>query len=214
MLEIRDYTKNEISELLGTRDKQGIDRKLQGYGVEFTSDERGENRIYTIKNILFPFKVFSITELGFNANTDFIKLRNFYNHFFNDEVFMTMPDEVKETMTKQEGYHLSRQTIATYTRRLETNNMIHRNTTEFMYYFAYKREQRFVERAEYTQAWREYWKDIERNMYSYCGSQSKEPETREKVLQTGFFFCFIPIISVRRRSFLLSADSQKNRLLK
>ena len=167
MLEIRDYTKNEISELLGTRDKQGIDRKLQGYGVEFTSDERGENRIYTIKNILFPFKVFSITELGFNANTDFIKLRNFYNHFFNDEVFMTMPDEVKETMTKQEGYHLSRQTIATYTRRLETNNMIHRNTTEFMYYFAYKREQRFVERAEYTQAWREYWKDIERNMYSY-----------------------------------------------
>lgn len=167
MLEIRDYTKNEISELLGTRDKQGIDRKLQGYGVEFTSDGRGENRIYTIKNILFPFKVFSITELGFNANTDFIKLRNFYNHFFNDEVFMTMPDEVKETMTKQEGYHLSRQTIATYTRRLETNNMIHRNTTEFMYYFAYKREQRFVERAEYTQAWREYWKDIERNMYSY-----------------------------------------------
>ena len=167
MLEIRDYTKNEISELLGTKDKQGIDRKLQGYGVEFTSDGRGENRIYTIKNILFPFKVFSITELGFNANTDFIKLRNFYNHFFNDEVFMTMPDEVKETMTKQEGYHLSRQTIATYTRRLETNNMIHRNTTEFMYYFAYKREQRFVERAEYTQAWREYWKDIERNMYSY-----------------------------------------------
>ena len=167
MLEIRDYTKNEISELLGTRDKQGIDRKLQGYGVEFTSDGRGENRIYTIKNILFPFKVFSITELGFNANTDFIKLRNFYNHFFNDEVFMTMPDEVKETMTKQEGYHLSRQTIATYTRRLETNNMIHRNTTEFMYYFAYKREQRFVERVEYTQAWREYWKDIERNMYSY-----------------------------------------------
>lgn len=167
MLEIRDYTKNELSELLGTRDKQGIDRKLQGYGVEFTSDGRGENRIYTIKNILFPFKVFSITELGFNANTDFIKLRNFYNHFFNDEVFMTMPDEVKETMTKQEGYHLSRQTIATYTRRLETNNMIHRNTTEFMYYFAYKREQRFVERAEYTQAWREYWKDIERNMYSY-----------------------------------------------
>lgn len=167
MLEIRDYTKNELSELLGTKDKQGIDRKLQGYGVEFTSDGRGENRIYTIKNILFPFKVFSITELGFNANTDFIKLRNFYNHFFNDEVFMTMPDEVKETMTKQEGYHLSRQTIATYTRRLETNNMIHRNTTEFMYYFAYKREQRFVERAEYTQAWREYWKDIERNMYSY-----------------------------------------------
>lgn len=167
MLEIRDYTKDEISELLGTKDKQGIDRKLQGYGVEFTSDGRGENRIYTIKNILFPFKVFSITELGFNANTDFIKLRNFYNHFFNDEVFMTMPDEVKETMTKQEGYHLSRQTIATYTRRLETNNMIHRNTTEFMYYFAYKREQRFVERAEYTEAWREYWKDIERNMYSY-----------------------------------------------
>ena len=167
MLELRDYTKNEISGILGTRDKQGIDRKLQRYGVDFTSTGRGENRVYTIKNIHFPFKVFCITEMGFEANCDFDKVKYFYNHFFNDEHFMTMPDEVKERMTKQEGYHLSRQTIATYTRRLVLNNMIHKDTTNFIYYFAYKRKQRFVERAEYTQAWREYWKDIERNMYSY-----------------------------------------------
>ena len=61
MLEPRDYTKNEISGILGTKDKQGIDRKLQRYGVDFTSTGRGENRVYTIKNIPFPFKVFCIT---------------------------------------------------------------------------------------------------------------------------------------------------------
>ncbi len=166
MLELRDYTKNEISGILGTRDKQGIDRKLQRYGVDFTSTGRGENRVYTIKNIHFPFKVFCITEMGFEANCDFDKVKNFYNHFFNDEHFMTMPDEVKERMTKQEGYHLSRQTIATYTRRLVLNNMIHKDTTNFIYYFAYKKRQRLVERTEYTQAWREYWNDIHNDLYS------------------------------------------------
>ena len=35
MLEIRKYTKNELSAVLETNTKQGIDRKLQRYGVEF-----------------------------------------------------------------------------------------------------------------------------------------------------------------------------------
>ncbi len=160
MLEIRDYTKNEISKLLGTKDKQGIDRKLNRYGVEFTSIGRGERRVYTIENIQFPFKVFCITEMGFDATTDFIKVRNFYYHYFNDEIFMTMPDEVKENMLEERKEHISRGPIARYTQKLVANNMIHRNTSTFLYYFAYKQKQRLVERAEYTQAWHEYWHDI------------------------------------------------------
>lgn len=166
MLEIRDYTKNEISELLGTKDKQGIDRKLNRYGVEFTSIGRGERRVYTIENIKFPFKVFCITEMGFDANTDFIKVRNFYYHYFNDEIFMTMPDEVKETILDERKEHISRGPIASYTQKLESNNMIRKDTTNFIYYFAYKKRQRLVERAEYTQAWREYWDDIHNDLYS------------------------------------------------
>ena len=51
---------------------------------------RGEGAVYTIRAIPDPFKIFAIIELGFDANTDFIKLRNFLYHFFEDEVFMAI----------------------------------------------------------------------------------------------------------------------------
>ena len=104
--------------------------------------------------------------MGFEANTDFIKVRNFYYHYFNDEIFMTMPDEVKETMLEERKQHISRGPIARYTQMLVANNMIHRNTSTFLYYFAYKQKQRLVERTEYTQAWCEYWNDIHNDLYS------------------------------------------------
>lgn len=162
MLEIgRVYSKPELTQMLGTRSKQGIDRKLQRYGITFEVCGRGESAVYTIKAMAAPFKVFAITELGFDANTDFIKLRNFYYHFFEDDVFMAMPDEVKENRMRKMGQDISRQTIATYTERLEANNMICRNTKNYIYYFAYRGEQRLCDHSEYVEAWHNYWSDIE-----------------------------------------------------
>lgn len=162
MLEInRVYSKPELTQMLGTKRKQGIDRKLQRYGIAFEVCGRGERAIYTIKAMTDPFKVFAITELGFNADTDFIKLRNFYYHFFEDDVFMAMPDEVKENLMRKMGQDVSRQTIATYTERLEANNMICRNTKNYIYYFAYRGEQRLCDHSEYVEAWHNYWSDIE-----------------------------------------------------
>ena len=57
MLEIRKYTKNELSAVLGTNNKQGIDRKLQRYGVEFVSTGRGQNLIYEIQELSDRFKL-------------------------------------------------------------------------------------------------------------------------------------------------------------
>ena len=65
------------------------------------------------------------------------------------------------------GQDVSRQTIATYTRRLEANDLINRNTKNFIYYFAYKQEQRMCDHAEYVQAWYEYWDDIDSGLNSY-----------------------------------------------
>ena len=132
------YAKPEMTRIFGTKDKQGLDRKLNRYGISYEVCGRGEGAVYKIKSMTDPFKVFAITELGFDANTDFTKLRNFYYHFFEDEVFMAMPDEVKEVRMRKMGQDVSRQTIATYTRRLEANDLINRNTKNFIYYFAYK----------------------------------------------------------------------------
>lgn len=52
MLEInRTYTKPELSQMLGTRSRQGIDRKLIRYGVGFEASGRGESAVYTIRLI-------------------------------------------------------------------------------------------------------------------------------------------------------------------
>lgn len=167
MIEIGcEYAKPEMTRIFGTKDKQGLDRKLNRYGISYEVCGRGEGAVYKIKSMTDPFKVFAITELGFDANTDFTKLRNFYYHFFEDEVFMAMPDEVKEVRMRKMGQDVSRQTIATYTRRLEANDLINRNTKNFIYYFAYKQEQRMCDHAEYVQAWYEYWDDIDSGLNS------------------------------------------------
>ncbi len=161
------YPKPDLTQMLGTRSKQGIDRKLDRYGVVYEVCGRGESAVYTIKGMTDPFKVFVIVELGFDGNTDCIKLRNFLYHFFEDEVFMAMPDEVKESWMKKMGEPLTRQTIATYTRRLETNNLINRYTKNYIYYFANKSEQRLCDHAEYVEAWHNYWDDIESGLNCY-----------------------------------------------
>lgn len=167
MLELKKYTKAEMTEMFGTRSKQGLERKLDRYGVVYEESGYGNNLIFEIVDIPDRFKLYCITELGFDGRTDFIKVRNFYHHFFNDEEFMAMPDEVKEYRMWQIDKGISRQTIAGYISKLERKNLIDRTSKNFVYYFAYKQEQRFVDRAEYLAAWHEYWKDINDGYSSY-----------------------------------------------
>ena len=165
MLEVGTYTQAEMRELLGTDDTQGINRKLNRYGVIYERKGRAPNATYVIQAIGDPFKMFAITQLGFDGNTDFRKLRNLYYYFFNDEEFSAMPDEVKEARMAESGKPVSRQVIARYLSVLERNELINRHTNNFIYYFAYKQTQRIVEREEYSRAWREYWKDKRENGY-------------------------------------------------
>ncbi len=167
MLELKKYTKAEMTEMFGTRSKQGLERKLDRYGVVYEESGYGNNLIFEIVDIPDRFKLYCITELGFTGGSDFIKARNFYNHFFNDEEFMAMPDEVKEYRMRQINQDISRQTIAGYTSKLERKDLIDRTSKNFKYYFAYRQTQRFVERDEYLQSWREYWKDIKDGYNNY-----------------------------------------------
>ena len=77
MLEARKYTKTEMAEILETTDNQGISRKLQRYGIEFEKSGRGEKLIFDIKAVPDKFKMYCISELGYDGRIDFRKLREF-----------------------------------------------------------------------------------------------------------------------------------------
>lgn len=167
MLEERIYTKPELTAMLGTKSVQGLKNKLEGYKVDFDHTGKGEKAIFDIKKINEPFKVYCITELGYSANTDFNKLAYFFYYYFNDEEFMAMPDEVKESRLTANENRIARQTIAKYTNKLVKIGLINKLTTNYIYYFAYKGEQRITDAKEYKKAWHEYWLDIDGGMYSW-----------------------------------------------
>ena len=97
MIEIRTYTYDEMSAILGTRSNQGIKRKLDKYEIECHISGRGCYMKYDIINIAKPFTVCCITELGMPAQTDFYKFRNFLYYFMNDDEFRWLPDEIIES---------------------------------------------------------------------------------------------------------------------
>ena len=161
MLEVgQTYTAAELRQLFGPSDNQGLKRKIERNGITYRSEGRGQKWKITVLEKANAFKVFCINEFGLDGRTNYIKLRNFYYYFFNDEEFRALPDEVKECRMKAEDKYLSRQTIARYTALLRKVNYIADDTTRYIYYFAYKKNQRFVERSEYSKAWKEYWQNI------------------------------------------------------
>lgn len=162
------YKKSELTQIFGSKSNQAINRKLDRYGVKFSVTGRGEQAVYKIQQMDDKFKIFAITELGFDANTDFQKLRNFYFYFFNDEEFQILPDEMKETRMRENNRDISRQTIAKYLDRLVEHNYIaYLGGDDYVYYFARKGKRRIVEKPEYSRAWREYWSDKESGMDYY-----------------------------------------------
>ncbi len=167
MLELKSYSKAELSQILGTRDLQGLKRKLTNYGVKFDVAGRGESAVFTITDIERPFKLYSIIELGFDAHTDFTKLRNYYYYFFNDEEFRAMPNEVQENRMRSVFKDVSRQTIANYQMKLHRKNFINLQSFNYIYYFAFKDTQIIAEREEYCAAWHEYWSDIANDVSSF-----------------------------------------------
>lgn len=163
-----EYRKSELTQIFGSKSNQAINRKLDRYGVKFSVAGRGEQAVYKIQQMDDKFKIFAITELGFDANTDFQKLRNFYFYFFNDEEFQILPDEMKEARMRENNRDISRQTIAKYLDRLVEHNYIaYLGGDDFVYYFAHKGKRRTVEKSEYSRAWREYWSDKESGMDYY-----------------------------------------------
>ena len=161
MLEVKKYGIVELSAILGSTGKQAIDRKLERYGIEYTSTGRGQALVYEIKNIPDPFKVYCITKLGIPAQANFEKIRNLYYYFFCDEGFADLPlIEMAEYM-EAEGVPASRQFVTKWIEYLKDINYIHFTQKECRYYAIEKTPSKVkicheITREEYRQAWAIY----------------------------------------------------------
>lgn len=161
MLECRTYTYSEFTELFHTRDNAGMARRLNRWGIRFEKKGRGANATYNILEIPDPFKVYCILELEVSPQTDFDKFALFLYYLLNDEAFAGLPCERMEAKIRGDGCTLTRQTIETYLRRLDQKNLISRTSYNYHYYFAKSGSLIDTTQEQYSEAWRNYWKDIE-----------------------------------------------------
>lgn len=160
MLEYKTYSYRELSDLLGTRDNEGIARRLERWGIRFDKKGKGANTTYSISAMTNPFKVYCILELDFSSATDFEKLAVFLYYLFNDDGFAGLPCEMMEAKLTADGHTLTRQTIGKYLRRLANKNLIDCQSRQYHYYFAKRGNLIDTTEEEYKQAWREYWTAI------------------------------------------------------
>lgn len=160
LLECKAYPAPEMWQMLGVKDNQGAQRKLSRYGVRFFVNGWGKNASFNITAIDDPFKVYCILEMGFDANCDFKKLRNYLFFLLGEDEYCWLPDEPMEKYMRSKGFYLSRQTITKYREHLERLNYIHGG--DFIYYRVYRDDRdrqcyQQVEKEEYNKVWRVYW---------------------------------------------------------
>ena len=165
-LALRDYPLGVLEKMIGTKGKQATDRKLEKYGYGFIPDPNGwgKTRVYTITslpNALSRFKSFCIFALGFPANKDFKKVRDFVFFLYTDPDFDWRPDEMMEEYTRIAGRGMTRQTIANTKKYLEKAGLIDTIFGDFVYYRVYKdcgvQKHEIISKEEYSKAWKLYW---------------------------------------------------------
>ena len=162
MLEEKEYGFDEIKTIMGCSDKQGIDRKLINYGINFESRGRGRKRIYTIKHISDPFKVYCILTLGIPPQANFTKILQLYYHYFNYEDFPTVPAVIQEKILSDTRVPVSRGTISKWLKHLDKLGYIILDMGDFYYYIIKtddKKNKTYIEtdRETYNKAWKTYY---------------------------------------------------------
>ncbi|MBR5640648.1 MAG: hypothetical protein IKW92_00770 [Firmicutes bacterium] len=157
MLELKEYKIEELKKYFQTTSRQGLERKMERYGIDYSSTGTGDNRVYTILTIPDPLRVYFVFDLNLDPRSDFTKARDYLYYCLNDEEFSKMPFEVQERRIREIGLNISRQTMSRIFHWLEQKGYLYIDKANSVYYFANKNEQIFTDEATYKKAWREYW---------------------------------------------------------
>ena len=162
MLANKSYPISEMEELLKTKGKQNIDRKLERYGINFSVSGWGASVVYTIKHIPDPFKVYAIVKLGIPAQANITKIRNLYYLLFCGEGFADAPLIEMERIMEAEGVPMPRQTITKWLNYLQHIDYITFSADNIKYYVIRKnpmgqKEYKEVDAETYKKGWAIYF---------------------------------------------------------
>ncbi len=175
MLELRTYAKAELSALLGNKDKQGLDRKLKRWDIEFSSTGRGDKLVYEIKKINDEFKVYCMLNFKFAAQTEFNVLAVFVYLFFGDDDFMIQPLGEMSIRMGIADTAATRQTLGTWKKKFKEYQLFN-ESSEYEYYSVSHGIRHKITKGEYSMAWMAY--------YNYVKKHSKDSDYNEY-----FAFC-------------------------
>lgn len=198
MLEKRKYTRQELIDLYKTSRLDAIKNKICRAGYLYTDAGRGKD--YTLEITDLPkddqFKQYCIEELGFNAQTDFQKLKTFLFFFLENEEFMTLQYTEMEQIIKDHGGSISATTISSYFKQLSSIGWATRDPFEYVYFLhdGSSGTTKYISREEYCSINKEFWQLIKKEGKSWSEAYSKirekygnKPRKRLKEVKTGFF---------------------------
>ena len=174
MLELRCYKNTELYEYLGTKDNGETNKKLKRYNVEYTTEGRGKDCVYTITAINEPFKMFCVFEVGLDPRMNFTQFLEFMYLLLCDDDFNWRPAEMMEEIMREKGTPASRQTIGKWLHKLEKIDLFAR-AGETVYYKVYKQygvqKQEIITKEEYSAAWKVYF-DCKKRGYNGLAARS------------------------------------------
>lgn len=165
MLELKDYTIDEMRNYLGTDRLDCIKSKLETIECKYETYGRGSMRTFKITKLPNQFKEFCIYELGIQPQTDFVKLKNFLYFYFFSDGFFTFPIQEMENVLRRVGKPVSRQTFTEWITMLQNQNLILLDDSDCKYYACCHTDEgkyyvREISEKQYKAAWSAYFRAL------------------------------------------------------
>lgn len=197
MLELRDYSRKELIELFGTDRLDAIKAKVKRQGYTYENVGRGKD--YFMRIQARPqdtlLKCYCIEQLGFDANTDFEKLRHYLQNVLCNEGFVSLQiDEMREELEKQ-GVSISPKTIGKYQQKIKELGWATQSYHDYVYFVFDKNQQhnRYITKDEYKEMYSNYWntvridKSFERAEREIKEKYGSKPRKRLKEVVNGIY---------------------------
>ena len=158
MLELKTYTKAELTAAYKTGRLDYIKRKITAEGYKYTDSGRADNYKMTITelpNNFNQFKRYCIDELKIDYRTNFELLAEFLKRILGQDNFINLQYEEMARQMKGQGIKIDRNTAAKYFKMFYAMNWYSYSIVEFKYYiYDYTIEaSREITKEEFAAAW-------------------------------------------------------------
>ena len=199
MLEIRNYSRQELIELYKTERLDYIKKKIKKEGYAFNDCGQGKN--YIMKITALPddgkqLEKYCIEELGFSAQVNFSVLKYFLYNFLLDESFMTLQFNEMSEVLKQQGIQVTPQTISNYYKHLESIGWVYSDSFDYVYYVydIHTEHNIYITKEEYCTMYKDYWITVRENNGDFLDAElnilkkyGNKPKKRYKKIKNGFY---------------------------